>query len=261
LRHLPLRGSGAAVAPRRQNIHGSRILVGRVAWRGDRRVRYSRRWRGVPTGPSPPSGECVSRPDVTRSLVTVIAAAPTRIASVARGTVPMTRGVRHDRLPTACRLSEACEGWKIRVGSGWNPKNRCQSPPSDTIPDAKPWSEAMRGSASDSVTTSSLHQPCVTTVPMCRSGSSDTSFVGWRSSGPASAPFSTRRRVRTRRAATAARECGSARPGAAPSGEEQRAGVGAGDRPTGGRPPGKGARRTATGAGPSLWQLGSQSTR
>ena len=58
----------------------------------------------------------------------------------------------------------------------------------------------------------------------CRSGSSDTSFVGWRSRGPASAPLSTRRRgARRCRAATVARECASARPGAAPSGEEQRA--------------------------------------
>jgi hypothetical protein len=45
-------------------------------------------------------------------------------------------------------------------------------------------------------------------------------------------------RAEAGRAATLARECGSARPGAAPSGEEQRAGAGGGDRPTDGRPPG-----------------------
>jgi hypothetical protein len=44
----------------------------------------------------------------------------------------VTRGARHDRLPTAGRLSEASECRRFRVGSGWNPKYRCGSPPSDT---------------------------------------------------------------------------------------------------------------------------------
>jgi hypothetical protein len=59
---------------------------------------------------------------------------------------PVTRGVRHDRLPTACRLLAATECRRFRVGSGWNPKNRCQSPPSDTDSYARALVRSLRGS-------------------------------------------------------------------------------------------------------------------
>jgi hypothetical protein len=63
----------------------------------------------------------------------------------------------------------------------------------------KPWSEACGGGGGPvsgmSSIASCLHTGRSKPQNWCRSGSSDTSFVGWRSSGPASAPLSTRRRV------------------------------------------------------------------
>jgi hypothetical protein len=80
------------------------------------------------------------------SVVTVIAAAVATDRHRRDAVLsPVTRGVRHDRLPTACRLLEATECREFRVGSGWNPKNRCQSPPSDTGFGAKVLVRGLRG--------------------------------------------------------------------------------------------------------------------
>jgi hypothetical protein len=125
------------------------------------------------------------------------------------GTQPPDR--RHARVASRLRPYAATANDPIVTARGV----RVQVPPPTLFRTRKPCSEAMRGPSSDSPTTSSLHQPCVTTVPMCRSSSSDTGFVGWRPSVRASAPLNATPRANASRL----REwLGSARPCAAPSG-------------------------------------------